>query len=292
MYIVKKVFEYNEVKYKDYYYLVLRSQYNKKRIEDILKDKVIDGITSISRSEKIINAFFDIRPLLLLLPKNETRKINNLHEVDYLDIDYLCNDNFKLLRRIYDVDETYNLSSLLYQVFQRLDVKNKNKNTYISNLYNHIIKNNQMKQILFLIKDVNLKISDDEYNEVTNFNELVNIYYKKILDIEDISYALENVRKPILVEEDLFRKNLTIEQVKYVTKYIILNFSTLFEKEGEVLVLDNKLKIPDSTIVFVKNSKYDNIKVDVLAEVFDKIIPIIHHKDTYIKIRNIDKIVK
>lgn len=289
MIFIKNINEYNNSKYADYYYLVLRSKYNDKPISETLKDKKIDGITSISDNEKIIDSFFDIRPLMLLLPKENTNNCNNLTKIIYTDINMLCDNSFYILRRLYDVDDTYPLDDLLYQAYQRLN-RPKIKNKIVINMRNHINKSPQLHQILILVN----KIKHGDDIELNNFSELVDYFYEKIKN-SDIEYIFKNHFMKPIVDTDIFINNFNIKQVEYVLKYIIINFACLFENEGEVIINDSILNIPDGTIAIVKHARhYDtNLNIDLLKNIFgDKyVISVNNHKEAYIKIRNLDKII-
>lgn len=83
--------------YSKYYYLVLRL--NEKTFENLISGK-FKNLKGISDNVEIINRFFDIRDILLIMDKKSVKELNDIEEVKYYDIDFLVKDSFKNLKRL------------------------------------------------------------------------------------------------------------------------------------------------------------------------------------------------
>lgn len=246
--------ELYDTNYQKFYYLVLNGKEN--AIEG-LKNREFKGLIGISDSEKIIEAYFDIRDILLVMPKVECDKLNNLLKIDYLDIDLLCNDNFKVYKRIYQVDDSYNIESLIYQAVQRKDRisfkigKKLSVTSQIVNMYKHIYnyrfdKKNSYYDLLYLVNRYCHKIIPEQ---AENFKDLCEKVYNNLQD-ETIINSLGTYHDydPKKIDFSIFNKKV----IEYILKFILLNFVDGFKSEGEVLVTSDTFKIPDNSFLIVK----------------------------------------
>lgn len=231
-------------KYNNYYYLVLRL--NEPTFKSLLDHK-LDGLKAISDNIKIVNSYFDVRDILLVMPKTGVDEINNLIKVDYDDIEQLCANNLSILKRLYDVKDSHANNSLLYQAVQRIsyiDRGLKQYNQQVIKLYNKIRRHNWQKF---------KKFTDDIYklkdSVVINFDDLVDNYYNLLHD----SYT-----------KDELREFLTL---------IILSFSHIFRNEGEMLVSDKTFIIPDGSYIFIKKQQPDSYDTQSKEELMMQYLP-------------------
>lgn len=291
--------EFYAENYNKFYYLVLRS---KESTIESLNDGKFVGLVGISDSEKIIDAFFDVRDILLVMPKKDTESINNksLKKINYSDIDDICDNNFAVFRRLYDVDETYSVNSLIYQARQRTNrVEHMKKikkpiTPIILNMYNHIYNYkydsyNVYREFIVFLDYYGTKVIPEN---ASNFSELCETVFQNISDenlIKNTTYTNYNPQN--------FISSFTKKVVEYVLKFIILNFMDSFKNEGEVLVMSDTFKIPQSSFLIVKRRKYER-EYDyetALKEVNKYPIYWINktdtsHKNAYHIIRNYNKI--
>lgn len=279
-------FQLSTENYSKYYYLVLR--FNEKTLQNLVDGKLV-GLKGISDSENIINQFFDIRDVLLVMKKEEVESINNLEPVNYDDVEYLSKDNLKVLKRLYQEPNDYNNGSLLYQGIRKCEYYKygefKNDN-YLTSL------NRKVNKYYGLFHKL-----DRDYS-----HDLNEIKYAK--DYNDLLEQAFNIINP----KD---ENFTKEIIDLFLKYIILTFASLFKKEKEVLVKNEVFIIPEKSFLFIKHfhpdsgTQYDNEKI--VEKYTDKLkkkyilrrLPFIRggiipntHKPVFAFIRYLDKLSK
>ena len=259
-----KINEIYEDKYNEYYYLVMNIPSdrllgdNNNRVIDGLKNRKFIGLKSISDNIGIINGFFDIRNLAIIMPKVSTDIINKLEKIEYFDVNYLCNNDMEVLRRMYNVDSDYDNASLFSQIstrgsywqYKTPKIQNdKTLNDFIK-IRNFAFNNYKQYKI---IQDSQHQILRGK--KVKNFNHLVYIFYKFFKNTDNDT-LFRNL--PYRSDKNLELELLTVECITNILKYLILSFSVCFSTEGEVLIKDNFFNIPDGSTLIVKYK--DNIK--------------------------------
>jgi hypothetical protein len=226
-------FQLSTENYSKYYYLVLR--FDEKTIQNLVKGK-FEGLKGISDSENIINHFFDIRDILLVMKKEAVESLNDLEPIKYDDIEYLSKDNLKILKRLYQIPNDYNNGSLLYQGIRKCEYykygefKNDNYLTTLSRKVNKYYS-------LFYKFDRDYSHDLNEIKYAKDYNDLLEQTYN-IINTKDENYTKEII--------DLF------------LRYIILTFAALFKKEKEVLVKNEVFIIPEKSFLFIKNAYPDS----------------------------------
>lgn len=227
-----KLYEYilSTENYSKYYYLVLRL--NEETLNN-LATKELKGLKGISDSIDIINAFFDVRDLMLVMKKEDVEKINEIEKIDYDDIDYLTKNNMEILRRIYDADDSYSIGSLLNQC--------------VTKLYSYKYTKNKTHQLITLYRKFYALMPITRKTLERNIYDLKNIKtVKNYNDLLEKSY-------------EIFKKfNISKEDLDIMLKYIILNFAAIFKKEGEVKIKNKIFKIPDNSVLFIKDEHPDS----------------------------------
>lgn len=288
-----KINELYEEKYKKYYYLVVRIPDYKYDIESErvkeyeplifggLQKGVFTGLKGISDSIDILNAFFDIRDMLLVMPKDSVDNINNnLFKIDYFDVHKLCENNMSLLRRIYQENPDYELSHLFSQIENRHSLFRELKSNMFKVLKKHLsihqlnkfykIRKKALEiDILYLIKNTLHKVLDDI--KINSFDELVDIFYTyyKTIDVD------------ILIRNMPYMSYQSGEELKLKIK------SCCFLSEGEILVNDKNFNIPNDTIIFLKTKEGSIIKDIVAKYNLDDFYKIKYVKDVTIKFKSL-----
>jgi hypothetical protein len=207
----------------------------------------ISPITGISDSEHIINNFLEIRNSLLVMPKEKTKELNWLKKIDYYDEDELCEDNMKLLRRIYDVSDdvdSYPNPYLIRQILTRINknVKNKKYNSHIvKTMAKRIFKSEKLSKILKAITHIKFPNNSLEFD---SFDDLSDKLYNDLLRLEEYDQS----------------------DFEYVLKFAIFNLTDVFSVEGEVLVTDKILRIPEKSYLIIKGSRIDDEKLNLLKD--------------------------
>lgn len=270
--------------YDKYYYLVLK--FNEDTLKNLLSGK-LKGLVGISDNTNIINGYFDIRDILLVMKKESVHALNNIEKVRYNDLEYLTNDNMKVLRRLYQVDDDYSTGSLLYQGIRRTEYFNrvkKNVDNNLNKLYRRV-----NGQLYSLFKELDREIHKIGKLEFKNYQELLDKSLT-ILNNEKVKYKRE--------------------ELDVMLQFIILVFASVFENEGEVLIKNKEFIIPKDTFVFIKenhpesytfNNQNEILKkyiVELKEKYTVKILPYIKgdiinqsHKPVFSFIRYIDKMI-
>jgi hypothetical protein len=274
--------------YDKYYYLVLR--FNENTLKNLISGK-LKNLIGISDSTNIINGYFGIRDILLVMDKELVEKINDVEKVRYDDLDYLVNDNMKVLRRLYQVDDEYSVGSLLYQGIRKTEYFRHKKDpinnlNYLLKLYRRV--NGQMYN---LFKELDQR----------DIHKIHDIKFKNYQELLDKSLEILNKEK-----QKYSKENLDI-----MLQFIILSFASVFKDEGEILIKNETFNIPDSSFLFIKkthpesytfNNQNEILKkhIDRLKEKYTvKLLPYIKgdiisqsHKSVFSFIRYLDKLTK
>jgi hypothetical protein len=303
-----KINELYEELYSKYYYLVVKipsyrhteifgidTKNTEKVFNGLLNGKFV-GLTGISDNVNILDSFFDIRDMLLVMPKESVKKINtNLLKIDYFDVEKLCDNNMLLIKRLYGhYDTERNISFLFSQVLNKkdlfrypnsktFDILKKNLDVYKLNLFYKIRKKASNTNLMFLIDNsAYLILSENE--SINNFSDLVDAFYNyyKTVDNDVLANKL-----PYRRDKNLKLNMITREMVEDAMRYIILSFSCCFLSEGEILVNNKYFNIPADTVIFLKNREGSIIKNIVSEYKLDEIYKIKYVKDVEIKFKSL-----
>lgn len=264
--------------YSKYYYLVLRL--NENTLNNLYTGR-LDGLNGISNSTNIINAFFDVRDILLVMDKKDVEELNFIEKINYDDIDALSKNNFKLLKRLYDVKDDYTIQSLLYQGFMKIKHGKDYKKL-------RSIVFDKLSDLRYGLERNIHKLGDDFSNNT--YDDFIDKAYNKLKNALDFPFSKDDMEK-------VFRLN-------------ILNFSELFKHEEEIMVNSSTFIIPPKSVIFIKEQnkysyKFEEVNnllsrhLDKLKEkYYVKILPYKQshsaisdtHKQAFIYLRYLDKI--
>jgi hypothetical protein len=271
--------------YDKYYYLVLR--FNEDTLKNLLSGK-LNGLKGISDNTDIINGYFDIRDILLVMKKESVQSLNEIEKVRYDDLDYLTNDNMKVLRRLYQVDDDFPTDSLLYQGIRKTEYHKYTKD--IDNNLNKLYRKIN-GQLYYIFRELDQK----------DIHKIGNLKFKNYQELLDKSLIILNKENPKYKREEL----------DTLLQYIILTFASFFKHEGEILIKNEEFIIPTDTFVFIKESHPESYTYKNQNEILEKyiielkekytvkILPYIKggiinqtHKPVFSFIRYLDKISK
>lgn len=246
----KTFYEYKltDENYNKYYYLVLR--FNDNTFESLCDEKFED-LKGISDNPNIINSFFDIRDVLLIMDKKNSDELNKLIKVDYDDVEKLTKDNFKIMKRITNDSDDYSIHSIIYQGFRKHTYYKYTKNLIVGDKLNKLLKKidtEEYKKVFKYIDKNTHYIFDSIKNTITFDDFTYNVYNS--LDKLDYKYS------PIIV--------------KNILEYIILTYALLFKKEGEIIVDSKYYHIPKNSTILIKKQHPDSYSFDEHKVILDK----------------------
>jgi len=248
----KLFYEYklSDENYNKYYYLVLK--FNHITFDSLCNGK-FEKLKGISDNINIINSFFDIRDVLLIMDKKKTDELNTLVKVDYDDVETLSKDNFKIMKRLTNDIDDYSLNSIIYQGFRKHTYYKYIKNVSMGDkLYKLIKKIDSVDyKKVFKYIDKNTHYIFDNINNIKTFEDFTNEVYNS-LDNLDYKY------NPIIV--------------KNILEYIILTYALLFKHEGEILVNDEYFYVPENSTILIKTPEKNSYLFDEHKEILDKYI--------------------
>lgn len=230
--------------YDKYYYLVL--MFNDKTLKNLINFE-FKNLKGISNSISIVNSFFNIRNLMLVMDKNEVEELNDIKHINYYNVEELTENNFKLLKRIYGKADNYNIGSLLYQGIRKTDSLSITK----KEKYGYLITNNLLKKLYRKVKLgmwTKLRLFDRDYVHLLD----------KIKNVKDYNDLLEKSYKLISNKTNIYTK----EELDLILRFIIMSFASIFEKEKEVIIENNKFIVPKNSILFIKHYNPQSYKYD------------------------------
>jgi len=255
--MIQKFYEYklSNENYIKYFYLVLKDE---EETFKSLVDGEFEGLQGISDSEKIINSFFDIRNLMLIMDKDKVKNLNEIEKVKYDDVDYLTKDTFKVMGRLTGniLEGKVNISHLLYQGFRKHEYKKR------SDMNDNLFKLDKMihKSEYYYI----FKYLDDNCYEI--FENI-----KKVKDFND----LVNQTHDSLLKHD---KDFPKYKIEKILEYLILSYAAIFKKEGEWLVMSKSFKVPENSIILIKSTHPSSYKVKLMSEIKTKYLETLKEK--------------
>lgn len=254
-----KTFELSTINYSKYYYLVLRLT------DDTLKSLStgeLKGLQGISTSTSIINSWFDIRDLMLVMKREDVENCNKLTVVDYDDVDALVKDDLKLLRRLYDKCDNYGVGSLLYQGIRKTSYLNLKKN----NRHGYYITSHKLAKLHKKVRWGMWKQYDNFDRDTHSLNNLKNI--------KDYNDLLNKTLKLLNKKSDRY----TMDEIDSMLKYTILGFANCFKHEQEVIVKDKSFTIPNNSTLFIKEQYPDSFTFEKNTPLVDQYIPILNDR--------------
>jgi len=248
--MITKLYEYvlSNENFSRYYYLVLR--FNEETFQPLIDCKM-EKLVGISDNVGIIPSFFDIRDLLLIMDKKSVEDLNDVEKVNYESLDYLCEDSFKVLKRLAQVPTDSSINSLIYQGFRKCEYYKHKKNLEINNQLHKLekIKNNNISVFKYL--------DDNSYKILKNI--------EKTIDFNDF---MEQVYKSL----DVLKSGLDKKIVRYIFEYVIIGYGILFKNEGEVFVKNEIFNIPEKSVLLIKEQNPNSYTFDEHKVILDKYI--------------------
>lgn len=245
----KKFFEYklSNENWSKYYYLVFR--FDERTLQG-LSDGEFKGLNAISENIEIVNRFFDVRPMMLIMDKTKVEDLNEIEKFNYYDIDYLCKDNFKNFKRVLDYDDEYDIDYILYQSFRKADrflgellSRNRSKNSHYIKLRKLISTSKYLE--LFGILDGYSSSVLKRIKSVKNFDDFISQFYREMYG--------EKIWDKIRFTEYNDKK-----MIRNCFEFLIINHASLFEKEGEVLVKSDTFTIPEKSVLLIKDTLFSD----------------------------------
>ena len=266
-----------ESKYPNWFYLVLRdsrNSNNSKLTWESLSRIEFDGLRGISDNILISRAWFDIRPVMLVMPANKVIQFNNIDKIQYFNPDQLVENNFEKLIRIYGNekgDEEHNLTSTIIKLLQSIssismnNVIGSKKRSRIYGTWHRDITHVPTRDLMRVLNVPTFyyDFSKYVYNEIKSNNITIN-------NIEDISnligkYIEENREE--LSKTEYNKPGRLSDLVSYYDKYgsrqfdKILNWATgvtgkiYNRREGEwIIEKGTNFIVPDGSYLFIKET--------------------------------------
>lgn len=215
------------------------------------------------------------------MDRKDVEELNFIEKINYSDIDALSKNNFKLLKRLYDVKDDYTIQSLLYQGFMKIKHGKDYKKL-------RSIVFDKLSDLRYGLERNIHKLGDDFSNNT--YDDFIDKAYNKLKNALDFPFSKDDMEK-------VFRLN-------------ILNFSELFKHEEEIMVNSSTFIIPPKSVIFIKEQnkysyKFEEVNnllsrhLDKLKEkYYVKILPYKQshsaisdtHKQAFIYLRYLDKI--
>lgn len=258
------------------FFLVLR---NTEQTLQSLSQLEFNGLTGLSDNPDIIHAFFDIRPILLVMDAKEVIKNNDLQKIDYKNPHQLVANNFKILSRLKQDGEEMRLWSIFNTFKNHIDNLTFIKNWKTREKNEPLIKTAYFfKQHEYEVKKILEKILEKRFKKglvINNLWEFVNEILKayKILKQEgNIKNSEESYQRHDFNEDyDLIINNP--RYTYYIIQEILLDITKGWaDREGEWIVKPNKisgeriLKIPTNSTIYFKTN-LDSTNKDDLEDI-------------------------
>ena len=243
----------------DKFYLVLRD--NIKTFES-LSQLEFKGLKGISDNPNIINSFFDIRPILLVMDGKEVLKLNkNLQKIDYENPHQLVSNNFEILSRLLGNDEL-----LLRNIFNVMKVK---IGDLFFNNWKLRDKNKELVSTVNFFEEHEYEVSNIIKKEVKKgliinnlwgFTNVVLNSYKQLKKENNIKTSKQSYKK--INYNELYHMIINNPRYTYyVLQEILLAIGSSWkDKEGEWVIKKDKIdkelyfKIPQNSTLYFKTS--------------------------------------
>lgn len=193
------------------------------------------GVQGISSSRQIVTQWLQIaRNAVLVMDPQECIRLNHLTQVRYDDADFLCRDNMKVMRRI------FNQTGL--QAYENI----------ISTVLQHVARQwNDLDRIVHDWNDIRYPVARQWYksipHEVDSCDDLYRAIIAGIDNLED-TYRLNYAKESGLIDR------ITPEAVRAA----VVSAGKMYETESEWLVHSDVFKIPANSTLLV--SREDGIR--------------------------------
>lgn len=248
---LKHVSEYileNNINNFDYFFLVTRDIFL-----DQITNRKLGNLQGISSSPEIINKWFDIRDIMIVMPKEETLRLNDIKEIKYFDYDLLTKDNFKVLRRLKSNKGDYAIESTIRELFKAsTNQLNYHKNYFKQDKF--IQKNPLRHDIMIFLKRRNFNIADGIKQRINNGYHIDN--YKDFLDITYdviLNDTKTETTSNVPYGDTPFDVNkLNKEVLSKVLKSSLSYLGYVFSKESEWIVNNDIFTVPKNSKLVIK----------------------------------------
>lgn len=261
-----------------WFFLVSRKPYLEK-----INSMKLEGVMGISSSPEIINRWFDIRDVMIVMPSDKLIEMNNLHPVYYYNPDQLVSNNFKLIIRL---KQDYKSPGPEKTVVNGILKNTMNQMEMYGNYEKQYKFKDRQKERYALMKYLNRRsweISEYVYRKieegfiVKNMNDFNNIVYSAIMSDTVREETGSNIPYgEIPLSKKSIDKNLLMKVLKGCVYYL----GNVFNDEAEWIVKDKTLKVPEGSKLVIKQDvgnyakkKYDNrgITPEELEEIFNEL---------------------
>lgn len=235
--MIQRFFEYKLTSeaYDSYYYIV--TDLDIRTIRGLIAGEFI-GLRGIANYTDVIKSFMNgPGNVLIIMNKDDVNKINSIEKFDYYNVDFLCKNNLKNLRRVLSFSGTRRLSNIIDNVIND-NTMGKSKDNGKYNKLKKLNSTSKYKELHELISD---KIYDllSDIDHVENFEQLISIVTKRIK-----SYWGQNFK-------------FSDEMIRNLFEYRIMGISSYYVNEKEYLVNSEVFKIPkDSNLIFWEDQGY------------------------------------
>lgn len=225
--------------------------------QDDLNNKILKGVTGISENAEIIVNFLGIdRDIVLLMDGEELVNKNKLTRIMYDNPNYLVSGGLKTIYRLFQ--RKYNPEDVGEVIFRIFDyTKTVLKEFGYFELLSYIEYHGAQSLFGFSAKK---NIPSKVYVSLTKIKNLTNFVS---WFIDDFVANLPN--KKI---KELF--NIGFQNVYKIFYESLIRIGNVYKDEGEWILKDNQLKLPDETVVFLSIPNYEYYQAYIAGELPEK----------------------
>lgn len=274
----------------EWFYLVLRDSRSgrnpgNQNVWKSLSTGKFKGLRGISDNPLISRAWFDVRPIMIVMPANKVLELNKgMEGIEYFNPDQLVRNNFEYLKRVFDnekivnQDEEYSITSTITKMFQnmsligRYNVIGSKKKSRIFGTWTREPSKKYLGGIIYSTNHPSFYygIGKYIYKQIKKGRNIMNVHNIAEMIGEYIDQNRDNMTKkeysygnPLssLVEE--YDKN-GIKNIEKVLMWCLNVTGKVYSKhEGEWIVPKNStFKVPDGSYLFIKETPnyYKDIK--------------------------------
>lgn len=262
----------------DWFYLVIRGHGsmrghgNKDTVYQSLVKMEFEGLRGISDNPKVSMAWFDVRSIMLIMPSEEVKRLNDVEQIEYFNPDDLVKNNLEKIRRILDnerSDDDYGLKSTITKMFQsnRFRVAHILGSKKKSRMYGTWKRDGSHKQY-----DVLERMFDNStfyYGFGEYLTDKMTSNKIKVNSVSDISKEVVNFLETKKEDYNDTYRNTWVSKIypdmmkhiekygdKYINQYIkwtLTYFGKVYnEREGEWIVHNRVFKVPENSIIYFK----------------------------------------
>jgi len=242
----------------------------------------LDGIQGISSSVDIINKWFDIRDVMIVMPGDELIKMNNLQQINYTDPDKLVSNNFKMIIRL---KQLYNSETpekiITHGILQNSTAQIENGSNYIKK-HKFVEQQKDRYSLMTYLKRNSWSISKYVYNQIKNGYVINNMtdFNKVVYDGINSDYVEEETISNVPYGRTPYaKKDIDYSQLEKILKSCVYYIGNVFKKESEWIIEDKILRVPRGSKLVIKHDvgnygkkRYDSpgLSSDKLEEVFNQ----------------------